>query len=487
MKAIALRGLAVGMVLAAGSAVAGVPNIAPGSAYRQANLVSDVAGVALLQDEYLVNPWGMAVRGTSPLWVANAGTSTSTVYREEADTDYFAINAGLPRIVIPGGLPTGIVGNATVDFVVSDGVNSGASAFIFNSITGNHLGWSASVPPGATQARVAASSPGQVFTGLAIGANAGGNRLYAADFAAGVIRVRTGTFANTTVPGGFVDATIPAGYRPHNIQNLGGSLYVAYALAGMDGLPVNGVGNGYVRKFNTDGVRDLTFAINAGQLNAPWGMAIAPASFGIFGGALIVGNFSDNGTLHAYNPSTGAFLGTLQDENGVAIGIDQLWALRFGNGSLGGDLNALYFTAGIGREEHGLLGALRATTATATSLIELSNATYSVNEYLGAIDITVLRAGDLSTQATVNYASYARSGAGQAGAADYTLAPGTLTFAPGQSSRTFTVAVKKDGLVETAEALTLVLSNPAGAGTGLALDQAVLTITDPGVFANGFE
>jgi uncharacterized protein (TIGR03118 family) len=127
------------------------------------------------------------------------------------------------------------------------------------------------------------------------------------------------------------------------------------------------VGNGFVRRFNTNGVRDLTFGINNGALNAPWGIVIAPASFGIFGNALLVGNFGEgNPSIHAYNPTTGAFLGTLQDESGNGIAIDELWALTFGNGSAGGDVNTLYFSAGIGEEEHGLLGSLRPTTATAT-------------------------------------------------------------------------------------------------------------------------
>jgi uncharacterized protein (TIGR03118 family) len=212
-----------------------------------------------------------------------------------------------------------------------------------------------------------------------------------------------------------VDPTIPtvAGntYHPFNIEAIGGSLYVMYAKVDpMTGLDEEGVGNGFVRRFNANGVRDLTFGINNGALNSPWGVTIAPAPFGIFGGALLVGNFGEgNPSIHAYNPTTGAFLGTLQDESGNGIVIDELWELTFGNGGAGGDVNTLYFSAGIGEEEHGLLGSLRPTTATATSLIQFASDDFSIAENSGHIDVSVIRAGDASGTATVNYATFDES------------------------------------------------------------------------------
>ncbi|HEX6623592.1 MAG TPA: TIGR03118 family protein, partial [Pyrinomonadaceae bacterium] len=372
-----------------------IPVIAPGSAYRQTNLLSDVPGLAPVLDPLLVNPWGLTVRGTSPFWVANNGTSTTQLIRSATGGgDPIVLNPNPQTINIPGGLPTGTVGNSTTDFRITPpgGGTPAAANFIFDSITGNITAWNGA--SGAAAQNVV-SMPGHVWTGLAIGANAGGNRLYAADFANKHIDVFNGTFTATTVTGGFVDATIPAGYAPYNIQNLGGSLYVAYAQVGMDGLPVDGVGNGFVRKFNTDGVRDLTFAINNGALNAPWGLAIASANFGIFSNALLVGNFGrGNPSIHAYNPTTGAFLGTLQDESGTGIRIDELWDLKFGNGGNGGDVDTLYFTAGIGEEEHGLFGKLNPTTASATSLIEFATDSFSVDEAGKFVDFTVIRTGD---------------------------------------------------------------------------------------------
>ncbi|MBV8516168.1 MAG: TIGR03118 family protein, partial [Acidobacteria bacterium] len=270
-----------------------------------------------------------------------------------------------------------------------------------------------------------------------------------------------------------------AGYAPFNIQNLGGSLYVTYAKVGMDGEEENGPGNGYVRKFNTDGVRDLTFAINNGALDAPWGVAVAPASFGIFSGDLIVGNFSDAGQLHAYNATTGAFIGTLQDPSGAPIEIDQLWALQFGNGGNGGDVNALYFTAGIADETHGLFGVLRATAAQPASLIRFVADNFAAAETQGSVNITVIREGDTSGSATVNYAAVTGSGPGFADASDFTLAPNTLTFAPGETFKTFSVGITNDTLTEGDETLQLVLSNPTGAQLA-APSQATLTIVDNG-------
>ena len=464
-----------------------IPVIAPGSAYRQTNLISDAPGLSPVLDPLLVNPWGITVRGTSPFWVANNGTSTTQLIRGDVSGAPVVLNPSPQTINIPGGLPTGAVSNSTSDFQITPpgGGTPAAALFIFDSITGNLTAWNGSSGASAQNVR---SKPGHVYTGLAIGANGGGNRLYAADFANNHIDVFNGTFADTTVVGNFIDATIPAGYAPFNIQNLGGSLYVTYAKVGMDGRDEEGVGNGFVRKFNTDGVRDLTFAINNGALNSPWGVAIAPASFGIFGGALLVGNFGDgNPSIHAYNPSTGAFLGTLQDESGNGIVIDELWGLMFGNGGNGGDVNTLYFTAGIGEEEHGLFGKLNPTTATATSLIQFATTNFAVAEPGGHVDFTVVRAGDTSGPATVNYNTFDESQPGHASQkSDYEIALGTLSFAPGETSKTFRILIVDDKFAEGDEFLDLFLSNPTGTGVGLGSpNHATVQILDEDIGAPG--
>jgi uncharacterized protein (TIGR03118 family) len=463
-----------------------IPVIPPGSAYRQTNFVSDIPGFAPIQDPLLVNPWGIAFRGTSPFWVSNNGTSSSELFRGDVAGSPLVKNPGLSLVTVPGGLPTGVIGNATTDFAITPcSVASCPAAFIWASITGNIVGWNPSAGPNSTTGVIAASHPGRVYTGLANGSNSGGNRLYAADFANGNIDVYDGTYALTTTTGGFADPTIPttAGnvYHPYNIQNIGGSLYVMYDKVGTDGRPEDGVGNGFVRRFNTDGVRDLTFGINNGPLNAPWGVTIAPSTFGIFGSALLIGNFGEgNPSLHAFNPTTGAFLGTVQNENGDGIVIDELWGLQFGNGVNGGDPGTLYFTAGTGEEEHGLFGSLKPTTASATSLIQFATDEFIIGEGTGHIDVSVTRAGDASGAATVNFNTFDQSQAGHASQkSDYEIALSKISFAPGETSKTVRILIVNDNFVEGDETIDLALSNPTGVGVGLGSPNAAeLKIVD---------
>jgi hypothetical protein len=353
-------------------------------------------------------------------------------------------------------------------------------------MTGNIVGWSTSVPAaGSTTGVIGASNPGRVYTGLAATTLASGNTLYAADFANGNVDVYTNTFALTAVIGGFADPTIPttAGntFHPFNIQNIGGSIYVTYAKVGTDGREEAGVGNGFVRRFNTDGVRDLTFGINNGPLNAPWGVVVAPSSFGIFGSALLVGNAgSGNPSIHAFNPTTGAFLGTLQNEAGNGIEIGKLHALVFGNGGDGGTPGTLYFTAGTGPEEHGLFGSLSPTTASATSTVQFSTDEYVMGEASKSIQITVTRNGSAANTATVRYTTWDQSLAGHASQkSDYQINSGVLSFSPGVTSQTFTINIVSDRFVEGDEVIDLALSNPAGTGVGLGSPNAsVLKIAD---------
>jgi len=469
-----------------------IPVIAPGSAYRQTNLVSDVPGIAFVQDPLLVNPWGISMTSSSPFWVANNGTGTSTLYRGDVGGSPLVKNPGLAGITIPGvpvGLPTGTVANpSTTDFVVTSGSAGGRANFIFASITGHLTGWNPNVPAaGSTTAVIASSPPGgpfsRVYTGLAVGNNGSANFLYAADIANGKIDVFNSTFTLTTLAGNFTDTALPAlpaDYHPFNVQALGGELYVAYAKVDpMTGLDIKGFGA--VSVFDFNGVFKRRIALN-GPLSAPWGLVIAPASFGIFGNALLVGNFDFDGAarISAFNPTTGAFLGQLQDESGTTISIDGLWAIVFGNGGNGGDVNTLYFAAGIGEEEHGLFGSLKPTTASAASLIQLSTNDYAIGEGGGHIDITATRSGNVSGSATVNYATFDESQPGHASQkSDYEIALGKLTFNPGETSKTFRILIVDDGFVEGNEEIGLVLSNPTGAGAGLGSpNTAALTLLD---------
>jgi hypothetical protein len=184
---------------------------------------------------------------------------------------------------------------------------------------------------------------------------------------------------------------------------------------------------------------------------------------------LLIGNFGEgNPSIHAYNPTTGAFLGTIQDESGNGIEIDELWALTFGNGGSGGDVNTLYFTAGPAEEEHGLFGKLNPTTASATSLIQFATDEFVIGEGSGHIDITVTRAGDASGTATVNFDTFDESEPDHASQkSDYEIALGKLTFAPGETSKTFRILIVNDTFDENDETIDLALSNPTGNLAGL--------------------
>lgn len=353
-SAIAL--LSIGFVLG-GSQLA----IAQTPFYKQTNLISDDKSVidARFEDSFVINAWGLTSSPTSPWWIANNGSGVSTLYNAATNT--------IPSLVvsIPGGKPTGAVWNSagSTAFVVKSGAASGSAAFIFSSEAGIISGWNPNVPAaGSTQAQVGMTVAGAIYKGLAIAGSGTGARLFATNFHAGTVDVFDSTFALLHLPGAFVDANLPAGYAPFGIQNIGGTLYVTYALQGEDAVDdVAGVGHGYIDAFDTAG-NLLRRVASKGPLNSPWGLALSPGDFGLFSDALLVGNFGD-GKIHAYDLSTSGeaeLLGQLHSENGLPLKIDGLWALQFGKGGTAGSgpSNTLFFTSGPDDESHGLFGSL---------------------------------------------------------------------------------------------------------------------------------
>jgi uncharacterized protein (TIGR03118 family) len=375
MRKILLSGIVV-------AACAGLCSAA--NKYVQHNLVSDVAGMADHLDPCLVNPWGIVASPTSPFWVSANGTGLSTLYDGNGTAAKLVVGISGPgSATAPAqrcggtafglGAPTGVIFNDTTSFVRG----TGPASFIFSSEQGVIAGWNGA--SGATAGIMAdRSGAGSVYKGLATATRSEGPLLYAADFGNGKVDVFDGKMNLLSLPGAFTDSKIPAEFAPFNIQNLGGSLYISYAkqnTAHHD--DVAGPGNGYVDVYDLNGLL-LQRLVSGGQLNSPWGMAIAPAGFGDFGGALLVGNFGD-GAINAFDPVSGKFLGALQDSNGAAIHISGLWGLTFGNGSRanagsapsGGDANTLYFTAGIAGpdtvESHGLLGTIQTAPVISSS------------------------------------------------------------------------------------------------------------------------
>jgi uncharacterized protein (TIGR03118 family) len=327
-----------------------------GADYVQVNLVSNspLVAPALTTDPNLINPWGLAVSPTSPFWVADQGSGQSTMYSGSGVPSPLIVIVP-PSSPAPSG-PTGIVFNSSLVFNVSGEDGGPHASFIFATLASTIDAWNEAA---GTTALVQPTQPGSVFTGLAeVVFSIGLADLYAADFGKGQILV----YQDLITPGGidiqFVDPNLPSGYSPYNIQNINGTLYIAYA-AKAGGLPVAGPGMGVVARFDPNGNFLGELIASGNQLNEPWGMALAPASFGPFGGDLLVGNVGD-GKINAFNPTTGAFLGTIEDAVGQPLVNNNLHALLFGTGSAkGGNTNTLYFTAGLNNQAGGLFGSIQ--------------------------------------------------------------------------------------------------------------------------------
>jgi uncharacterized protein (TIGR03118 family) len=319
--------------------------------YQVTNLVADQWGVAAITDANLVNAWGLSRSATSPWWVADNGTGVSTLYN--------GAGAKIPLTVTiptePGGeppsAPTGTVFNGTTDFLLPNG---NPARFLFVTENGTLAGWNG----GPTAVTTVNHAGWAVYKGLAIGQVGGANYLYAANFFAGKVEVFDKDFApHSFGPNAFQDWSIPEGYAPFNVQAIGDRLYVAYAKQDEDKLDeVAGHGLGFVDAYSFDGM--LKMRLHSGYwMNAPWGIAQAPADFGRFSNMLLVGQFG-SGQIAAFDPMTGHFRGVLRGAPSRPLKIDGLWALSFGNGAGAGPTNTLYFTAGPDDEVHGLFGTV---------------------------------------------------------------------------------------------------------------------------------
>ncbi len=331
--------------------------------FKVTNLVSDGSVPAVTVDLSLINPWGMSYAPTGPFWVSDNNAGVSTLYDGSGSKIGLTVNIPPPAGGSGSGTPTGQVFNASSHaFQVTKGANTAAAVFLFATEDGTIAGWSPTVDGVNAILAVDNSSEGAVYKGLAIAHTDHANFLYAANFRAGDVEMYNARFQLVKA---FTDPTVPAGYAPFNVQNLGGTLYVTFALqdaAKHD--DVSGPGHGYIDAFSLDGTFKRRVA-SAGRLNSPWGLDIAPAGFGSFAGDLLVGNFG-NGIISAFDPATGAFKGKLLGADGQPIVLGDLWGLITGNGGSAGDVNTVYFTAGVRNEAHGLFGSLSVLAGTAT-------------------------------------------------------------------------------------------------------------------------
>jgi uncharacterized protein (TIGR03118 family) len=327
--------------------------------YHRVNLVSDIPGVALRTDTHLVNPWGIAFLDASPVWIANNGTGTSTLYLGDGTP---APSPAAPLVVtVPGAAvgspsaPTGLVANTAPSFVVSANGKSGSSIFIFATEDGTISGWSPAVDLHNAIRMVNNSTSGAVYKGLASGVSGGQDFLFATNFHDGVVEVYDASFHFVK---SFTDSSVPLGYAPFGIRNINGNLYVTFALQDDEKKDdVKGLGHGFIDVFSTDGTWLSRFA-SQGTLNSPWGLAVAPGGFGSASHHLLVGNFGD-GRINVFDFPGGGFVGQLRDTLNAPLTIDGLWGLSFATGGPSGKKNHLLFTAGIADEGHGLFGFIR--------------------------------------------------------------------------------------------------------------------------------
>jgi len=326
--------------------------------YSVHNLVSDPGGPkADHTDADLVNAWGIAFNPTAFAWVANNGTGVATLYDGTGAKQSLVVTVPPPDTGAPPSAPTGIVYSGGSDFVVTSGAASGPSRFIFATEDGSISGWAPTVDVTHAILAVPHSSDGAIYKGLTLGGNGSGHLLYAADFHNNKIDVFDANFQPTTVPGGFRDPRLPAGFPPFNIQNVLGNLYVMYAKQDEEKEDEEkGVGFGFVNVFDANGNLIRRFA-SRGKLNAPWGIALAPADFGGFSNMLLIGNFGD-GRVNAFDLDSGDFRGQMRAADHRVLSIDGLWGLAFGNGVASQPTNTLFFTAGPDDESHGLYGRI---------------------------------------------------------------------------------------------------------------------------------
>jgi uncharacterized protein (TIGR03118 family) len=338
-----------------------------------------IVHIAKFFDPNLLNPWGVGESATSPFWVSDNNAGKSTLYNTQG-----APQARIVSIPAPGdplgssGAPTGLVFNTAqskqafnISGVNSAGVPTTAPAvFLFATEDGTIVGWNPDVNPAGFQTGTSGmhgiiavdnssvthpASGGAVYKGLAIATNGkGATFLYATDFRGGKVDIFDPTFATVA---SFTDPELPRHYAPFNVVAIGDELFVTFAVqndAKHD--DVAGEGHGIVDVFEPDGEMRQRFAQH-GQLNSPWGAALAPRDFGELGGAVLIGNFG-NGHINAFDPDSGRFLGKVRDPKGKLILIDGLWTIMFGNGGNGGATGTLYFTAGPNGEQDGLFGSL---------------------------------------------------------------------------------------------------------------------------------
>ena len=339
--------------------------VANADGFSQTNLVSNMPGLATITNSSLVNPWGVSFANGSPIWISDQGTQTSPLFPVMGSTGVsgplFTVN--IPPAGVSG--PTGQVANGMgMGFDVGNGGNGKSAAFIFANLNGSISAWNGAP---LTQAFTQTSVAGASFTGLAI--NKADTELFAANDAGGAIDAFNNSFQLISTNAFATPTAISADKLvPFNVTDLGGNVFVTYAPSGHTAQTMATAGEGAVAEFSESGGLEKT--IVGGPLASPWGVAIAPMSFGKFGGDLLVGNFSFQpgvaDVINAFNPVTDAPVGSIDVNPGMGNTAGGLWSIVFGGGGSDGTPNTLFFTDGINGEKDGLFGSLTAVPEAST-------------------------------------------------------------------------------------------------------------------------
>ena len=352
-------------------AVAGMCVAAQAQSYKVTNMISDGSVTAAVTDANFINPWAISA---SPTWWISAANTGFNYVVPAAGTVNFKVIVPLGSNPSLPGVPAGSITTAGASgMLLSNGVKA---SFLFSTLDGTISGWNSRLGTNNALSLIMVnnSTAGASYPGLATINNANGSFLLAANFGTGnAIEVYDSAFKPAKLAGSFTDPNLPQGYSPFAVHVIGSQVYVAYALrtSATPYRSVNGVGNGVVSIFDVNG-NFVTRAVTGGNLNAPWGVAIAPANFGLYSNDLLIGNFGD-GLINVYDPKTFAYLGQLMDSTGKSLAYASLWELLPGGTAVqgttavsAGDGNTVYFTAGLAGEAHGLLGAISTNNAAAT-------------------------------------------------------------------------------------------------------------------------
>lgn len=347
-------------------------------AYKVANLVSDGSVTAAVTDSNFINPWAISTSGT--WWISTAGTGYNYVI--PATTGLVSFKVIVPSGPQPtaNGFPSGsVTTSGSTGLLLPNGT---APSFLFSTLDGTISGWNSKLGTSNALSQIVInnSSSGAVYAGLALLNTTNGSYILAPNFNSAAMEVYDSTFKPAKLAGSFSDPNLPANYAPFGVHILGTQVFVTYAqrTATAPYGTVTAPGAGVVDVYDFSG--NLTGrAVTGGNLNAPWGVAYAPANFGIYSNDLLIGNFGD-GIINVHDPKTFSYIGQLMDSTGKPLAYASLWELLTGGtkvtgstGVSGGDTSTVYFTAGLAGEKHGLLGGIsNGTVAGSTPTVALS-------------------------------------------------------------------------------------------------------------------